>query len=76
MVDDDEIGHVLSATNEPIRSVRDLAGKAFRAGARDNISVILAKLDGLNAMTEAAGNTRLLSRHKTEYGLKYGKTSG
>lgn len=42
MVDDNEIGHVLNAANEPIRSVRDLAGKAFSAGARDNISVIVA----------------------------------
>jgi protein phosphatase len=42
MVDDNEIGYVLNAANEPIRSVRDLVGKAFSAGARDNISVIVA----------------------------------
>lgn len=43
MVDDSEIGHVLNATNEPIRSVRELAAKAFSAGARDNVSLIVAR---------------------------------
>jgi protein phosphatase len=43
MVDDNEIGHVLNAANEPIRSVRDLVSKAFSAGARDNVSVIVTR---------------------------------
>ncbi|WP_439923878.1 hypothetical protein [Nitrobacter sp. JJSN] len=43
MVDDNEIGHVLNAANEPIRSLRDLVGKAFSGGARDNVSLIVAR---------------------------------
>ncbi|SIO67609.1 protein phosphatase [Bradyrhizobium erythrophlei] len=42
MVDDNEIAHALS-TNDPIRAVRNLAGKAFRAGGRDNVSLIVAR---------------------------------
>jgi protein phosphatase len=43
MVDDNEIGHALNSANEPLRSVRDLAGKAFSAGARDNVSLIVTR---------------------------------
>lgn len=43
MVDDHGIAHALSATNDPIRAVRDLAGKAFSAGGRDNVSLIVAR---------------------------------
>lgn len=43
MVDDDGIAHALSAINDPIRVARDLAGKAFRGGARDNISLIVVR---------------------------------
>jgi serine/threonine protein phosphatase PrpC len=43
MVKDDGIAHALSATNDPIRAVRDLAGKAFAAGARDNVSLIVVR---------------------------------
>ena len=43
MVDDYGISHALGAANDPIRAVRDLAGKAFAGGARDNVSVIVAK---------------------------------
>ena len=43
MVDDNEIRHVLNAANKPIRSVRVLVGKAFSAGARDNVSLIVAR---------------------------------
>jgi len=43
MVDDHGIAHALSTANDPIRAVRDLAGKAFNAGARDNISLIVAR---------------------------------
>jgi hypothetical protein len=41
MVDDNEIRHVLNVANELVRSVRDLAGKAFSGGARDNVSLII-----------------------------------
>jgi protein phosphatase len=37
------IGHVLNAADESIRSVHDLAAKVFSAGARDNISLIVAR---------------------------------
>lgn len=43
MVNDDDIAHGLSAADDPIRAVRDLAGKAFAAGARDNVSIIVAR---------------------------------
>src|SRR5258708_33555915 len=43
MVNDHSIAHALSAANDPIRAVRDLAGKAFNAGGRDNISLIVAR---------------------------------
>jgi protein phosphatase len=43
MLDDNEIWHVLNTTDDPIRSVRDLAGKGFNAGARDNVSLIVAR---------------------------------
>jgi protein phosphatase len=43
MVDDGDITHALSVASDPIRSVRDLAGKAFSAGARDNVSLIVAR---------------------------------
>ena len=43
MVDDNEIGHALSVANDPIRAVRDLVAKVFAVGARDNISVIVAR---------------------------------
>jgi serine/threonine protein phosphatase PrpC len=43
MVDDSEIAEVLRAADDPIRAVRDLAGKAFSAGARDNVSLIVAR---------------------------------
>jgi PPM family protein phosphatase len=43
MVDDHGIALALSAANDPIRAVRDLAGKAFAAGARDNASLIVAR---------------------------------
>lgn len=58
MMDDDEIRRVLNAANEPIRLIRDLVGKAFSAGAQDNVSVIVARsLIARDAMTEAADNT-------------------
>jgi protein phosphatase len=43
MVDDHGIARTLGATNDPNRVVRDLVGKAFSAGARDNVSVIVAR---------------------------------
>src|SRR5258705_1079614 len=43
MVDDHGIAHALSAANDPIRAVRDLAGKALSAGGRDNVSLIVAR---------------------------------
>jgi serine/threonine protein phosphatase PrpC len=43
MVNDQSIAHTLSAANDPTRVVRDLAGKAFAAGARDNVSLIVAR---------------------------------
>jgi PPM family protein phosphatase len=43
MVNDYGIAHALSAANDPIRTVRDLAGKVFSAGARDNVSLIVAR---------------------------------
>lgn len=47
MVDDNEIAHVLNTANDPIRAVRDLASKAFSAGARDSVSVLVARqIDG------------------------------
>lgn len=47
MVPDHGISLALSATTDPVRAVRDLVGKAFNAGARDNISVIVASQDGM-----------------------------
>jgi protein phosphatase len=44
MVDDRDIARILGAANDPNRTVRDLVGKAFNAGARDNVSVIVARL--------------------------------
>jgi serine/threonine protein phosphatase PrpC len=43
MVDDRGIAHALSAAQSPLRAVRDLAGKVFTAGARDNVSLIVAR---------------------------------
>lgn len=43
MIDDQIIGQTLSTSSEPNRAVRDLAGKAFSVGARDNISLIIAR---------------------------------
>ncbi|WP_167558863.1 PP2C family protein-serine/threonine phosphatase [Bradyrhizobium canariense] len=43
MVADDSIAHALNAANDPIRAVRHLAGKAFAAGARDNVSLVVAR---------------------------------
>jgi protein phosphatase len=43
MVDDDGIARTLGAANDPNRAARDLAGKAFNTGARDNVSVIVAR---------------------------------
>jgi serine/threonine protein phosphatase PrpC len=43
MVADQGISIALSATNDPIRAVRELAGKAFSAGGRDNVSLIVAR---------------------------------
>lgn len=41
MVDDEEIGYVLSVALDS--TARDLASKTFSAGARDNVSVIVAR---------------------------------
>ena len=49
MVDDDGIAYALSADNDPIRAVRDLAGKAFAAGARDNVSLVVARHSGVRS---------------------------
>jgi serine/threonine protein phosphatase PrpC len=49
MVDDNIIAHALSAASDPIRAVRDLAGKAFAAGARDNISSVVARHSGVRS---------------------------
>lgn len=43
MITDVSIAHSLSASNDPIRAVRQLAAKAFNAGARDNISLIVTR---------------------------------
>jgi serine/threonine protein phosphatase PrpC len=43
IVNDDGIAQALNAANDPIRAVRDLAGKAFAAGARDNVSLVGAR---------------------------------
>ena len=43
MVADHGIMLALTAANDPIRVVRDLAGKAFSAGGRDNVSLIVAR---------------------------------
>lgn len=43
MVDDQGIAHTLDAVTDPIRAVRDLVGKAFSAGARDNVSLIIVR---------------------------------
>jgi serine/threonine protein phosphatase PrpC len=43
MVNDHGIALALSAANDPIRAVRDLAAKAFSAGARDNVSLIVVR---------------------------------
>lgn len=45
LVDDDGIARTLGAINDPNRVVRDLVGKAFNAGARDNVSVIVVRRD-------------------------------
>lgn len=42
MVANDVISYTLRATNDPLRSARMLAAKAFSAGARDNLSLIVA----------------------------------
>lgn len=43
MVDNQIIRNILGAAHDPLRSVRALAGKAFAAGARDNISLVVAR---------------------------------
>ncbi|WP_425907493.1 PP2C family protein-serine/threonine phosphatase [Nitrobacter sp. TKz-YC02] len=43
MVDDDGIARTLGAANDPNRAARDLAGKAFSAGAQDNVSLIVVR---------------------------------
>lgn len=42
MVDDQTISKVLRSVGTPLQSVRKLAARAFGAGARDNISLIVA----------------------------------
>lgn len=46
MVAHDIISHTLRAANDPLRSARKLAAKAFSAGARDNLSLIIACCHG------------------------------
>jgi serine/threonine protein phosphatase PrpC len=43
MIDDHSGAAALHASADPIQTVRDLAGKAFAAGARDNISLVVAR---------------------------------
>jgi serine/threonine protein phosphatase PrpC len=43
MVANEVISNTLRTANDPLRPVRNLAAKAFRAGARDNVSLILAR---------------------------------
>ncbi|MEH2592995.1 PP2C family protein-serine/threonine phosphatase [Bradyrhizobium sp. AZCC 1721] len=43
MVGDHVIANILRAIHDPLRSTRELAAKAFSAGAVDNISVVLAR---------------------------------
>lgn len=43
MVNDYGIARALSAFNDPIRAVRDLAGKAFAAEAQDSVSLVVAR---------------------------------
>ncbi len=47
MVDDRDIARTLGAASDANRTVRDLVGKAFSAGARDNVSLIVASPDGM-----------------------------
>lgn len=47
MVASQVISETLRTGEDPSRSVRELAAKAFRAGARDNISLIVARCSGL-----------------------------
>lgn len=42
MVDDRTISDTLRTTRDPLRSARKLAAEAFNAGARDNVSLIVA----------------------------------
>lgn len=42
MVADRIIGDIIRRTKDPLRSARELAAEAFNAGARDNISLIVA----------------------------------
>jgi serine/threonine protein phosphatase PrpC len=44
MVPDETIKDVLSQAQTPERAVRDLAGRALRAGGIDNLSLIVARL--------------------------------
>lgn len=43
MVSDDRIALALSVSDDPAQAVRDLAGKALAAGARDNVSLVVAR---------------------------------
>ncbi|WP_426421793.1 PP2C family protein-serine/threonine phosphatase [Bradyrhizobium genosp. A] len=43
MVASEVIGSTLRVVEAPLRSVRDLAARAFRAGARDNVSLVVVR---------------------------------
>lgn len=68
MVDSNVIGHVLNAADESIRSVHDLADKAFSAGgARQRFCDRRKKLDCSYGVT-AIFTDGSLSRHEPKYG--------
>ncbi|WP_442894913.1 hypothetical protein [Bradyrhizobium sp. AZCC 1610] len=43
MVTNQIISYTLRTAKDPRRSARELAAKAFRAGAKDNVSLIVAR---------------------------------
>ena len=57
MVGGQVISDTLRAAKAPVRSVRQLAAKAFSAGARDNVSLIVARRSDASSASKLDGKS-------------------
>jgi protein phosphatase len=58
MLDDEKIAHILARATSLQSAVRALVDEANRAGGRDNITVVLFRLESADGADEAAAATR------------------